>query len=246
MKTHLLLILTFGWWMPLAAQPAYGVAAMLDSIVLELADREAGAGVAIAVVDSHTGNTNYATYGKLPNGPAIDEHTKFRIGSVTKTFTALAILLLANKGEIDLYSPAERYLPELAQINKAPGSPDFTVHHLLTHTAGLREAYQSEMFIDELPAPSLDVLRNDTLFHAPGFIQAYSNFGYHLLGTIIERVSGKSYGEFLQTVIFDPLGMEDTGLYAELSTDKTLVPGTDGIDSLIIESFITYQAAGDI
>ena len=246
MKTYLLLFLVSIWWIPLTAQPAFGITEVLDSIVLDLADREAGAGVAIAVVDSKTGNTNYATHGKLPGGQAIDEHTKFRIGSVTKTFTALAILLLADEGKIDIHSPAERYLPELAQIRKAPGSPDFTVHHLLTHTAGLREAYQSEMFIDELPGPSLDVLKNDTLLHEPGFIQAYSNFGYHLLGAIIERVSGKSYGEFLQIVIFDPLGMKDTGLYAELSADKALAPGTDGVDSLIVEPFITYQAAGDI
>ena len=119
----------------------------------------------------------------IPNTP----ETKFRLASVTKSFTALAILQLCEAGKLDLDAPIGRYLPSV------PNGDRITVRHLLTHTSGIRNS------------------ENDPLEFAPGKRQDYSNAGYRLLGKIVEAVSGASWEEYLTAHIFTPLGMNNTG-----------------------------------
>lgn len=139
--------------------------------------------------------------------------TKFRIGSVTKQFTAAAILQLQEKGLLDLQAPISKYLPDY------PGGDRITVDHLLTHTAGIPEYLNPEIFPDLLEwirqpstlAQLVDRFQELPLEFEPGETFRYSNSGYVLLTQIIEAVSNQSYADYLQTNVFDPLGMDQTG-----------------------------------
>jgi CubicO group peptidase (beta-lactamase class C family) len=118
-----------------------------------------------------------------PNTP----ETIFRLGSMTKQFTAIAILQLYDKGMLQIDEYVEKYLPGTLNGGK------ITIKHLLTHTSGISESLDSE------------------LAFTPGDQISYSNTGYNLLGKIIEKVSGISYEDYLQRNIFKPLGMDNTG-----------------------------------
>jgi CubicO group peptidase (beta-lactamase class C family) len=137
--------------------------------------------------------------------------TRFRIGSLTKAFTALAIMQLQEQDKLNVDDPICGY------IDDCPTAWDpVTIHHLLTHTSGIFNHTDLPDFraTDATPlAPSdaVQLVADQPLEFEPGSAWSYSNTGYLLLGLIIERVSGKTYETFLQENIFDPLGMADTG-----------------------------------
>ena len=140
-----------------------------------------------------------------------DGDTKFRLGSVTKQFTAVAIMLLNERGLVDLDAPVKTYLPD------APDAWDgVTVRHLLTHTAGVPNFTDFDDYgaSKTLPA-TIDSLigrfRDRPLDFQPGEGWSYSNSGYILLTAIVEKASGKSYAEFVAETLFQPLGMADSG-----------------------------------
>jgi len=143
----------------------------------------------------------------VPNTP----QTVFRLGSVTKQFTAMAIMILQERGKLRVSEPACQYLTECP----AAWQP-LTIRHLLTHTAGIPNYTNFPDFarIAVLPTTSADLVamfKNKPLEFAPGERFAYSNSGYYLLGLIIERASGQPYADFLQETIFAPLAMKQTG-----------------------------------
>lgn len=139
--------------------------------------------------------------------------TKFRLGSITKQFTAALILQLAEEGKLSLETPLGDALPYYRQDTGAL----ITVHHLLTHTSGIpsytglpgfsedvsRDPYLVRDFVQEYCSGDLEF--------EPGAEFRYNNSGYFLLGAIIEEVTGKSYAQALKERIFDPLGMRASG-----------------------------------
>lgn len=135
----------------------------------------------------------------------------FNVGSVSKQFTAAAVLLLANEGRLALDDDVSKYLPELG-VRKQP----ITIDHLLSHTSGLRDFRATDWMLgrDALPQNNNDVLayaaRQRALNHAPGESHLYTNTGYALLSLIIERVSGRTFTEFTRERLFDPAGMTHT------------------------------------
>lgn len=141
------------------------------------------------------------------NIPAAVE-TVYPINSVTKQFAAAGVMILVEEGKVGLDDKISKYIDGTPEAWR-----DINVRHLLTHTSGLKD------FIDE-PTASLRLDMTDEeifktaaprpLNFSPGEKFSYCNTGYHLLGMMIRKVTGKSYGEFLQQRIFDPLGMEDT------------------------------------
>jgi CubicO group peptidase (beta-lactamase class C family) len=140
----------------------------------------------------------------------ITPQTKFRLGSITKQFTAMAILILAEQGKLSVDDPTSKHV-ECPEAWK-----DVTIHHLLTHTSGIPSftslaGYGASMPLPSSPSKTLDRVREMKLEFTPGEKFAYSNSGYVLLGQIIEQASGKSYEDFLRESIFDPLSMQDTG-----------------------------------
>lgn len=143
----------------------------------------------------------------IPDTPT----TKFRLGSLTKQFTAASILLLEERGKLAVTDPVKKYLPD------APAAWDkITIFHLLTHTAGVPsftsfpDYAQSEPF-PTTPEKLVARFRDKPLDFEPGEKWSYSNSGYVLLGYLIERISGQTYQQFLQQNVFTPLGMNDSG-----------------------------------
>ena len=137
----------------------------------------------------------------------------FEPGSVTKQFTAAAVLLLAQQGKLSLDDPARKYLPELPDY----GAP-LTIRHLLNHTSGLRD-WGSVEAIAGWPrttrsythAHVLDILsRQRSLNYLPGAEYSYTNSGYNLAAILVGRVAGKPLAEFTHEAIFAPLGMTST------------------------------------
>ncbi|MDB5740937.1 MAG: beta-lactamase [Alphaproteobacteria bacterium] len=137
--------------------------------------------------------------------------TKFRLGSLTKQFTAAAILLLEERGRLKLDDPIGKFVPD------APAAWDkVTLFNLLTHTAGVPNYtsfadFKAAMRRTVTPAELIATFRDKPLDFAPGTKWSYSNSNYILLGAVIEKTSGMPYAQFLQDNLFTPLGMMDTG-----------------------------------
>jgi CubicO group peptidase (beta-lactamase class C family) len=143
----------------------------------------------------------------IPNSP----RTKFRLGSITKQFTAMTIMQLQQAGALNVQDSICRHV--------AP-CPDawqpITIHHLLTHTSGIPSytsspSYLKNMMMSKTPVEMVAGFRDLPLEFAPGSQFKYNNSGYFLLGVIIEKATGKSYDRALREQIFTPLGMKDTG-----------------------------------
>ncbi|MFF8614689.1 serine hydrolase domain-containing protein [Streptomyces sp. NPDC015350] len=137
---------------------------------------------------------------------APDTDTQFRIGSITKTFTAVLVLRLRDEGLLNLDDPLEKHLP-------GTGVGDVTIHQLLGHSAGLA-AESPGPWWERTPGalrPELaDVLGEQTRMHVPGHRHHYSNPGYTLLGALIEKARGASWEQALQREILEPLDMRRT------------------------------------
>ena len=133
-----------------------------------------------------------------------------RIGSMTKQFTASAILLLADEGKLSLQDEITKYLPDYPTQGRR-----ITIEHLLTHTSGIvsysgRPGYAQRAPQDTTVAAQIDSFKNDPLQFEPGTQYRYNNSGYYLLGAIIEKASGMPYHQFVAQRIFVPLGMTHT------------------------------------
>jgi len=144
----------------------------------------------------------------VPNKP----DTKFRIGSVTKQFTATAVMQLAERGALKLEDPLSKYVPEYPK----DVADKITIHHLLTHTSGIFNYTRDPEFFKNMRVKmSLTELiakfKDKPLDFEPGTKFNYSNSGYILLTVIVEKASGKPYEQFLKENIFQPLGMNNTG-----------------------------------
>lgn len=137
--------------------------------------------------------------------------TKYRLGSITKQFTAASILLLEERGKLKVGDPVKKYMPD------APAAWDqITIFNLLTHTSGIPNftnfpEYRKLEPFPITPEQTVAVFRDKPLDFQPGEKWNYSNSGYLLLGYLIEKVSGESYEKFLRENIFTPLGMKDSG-----------------------------------
>lgn len=143
----------------------------------------------------------------VPNTP----ETVFRLGSVTKQFTSMSIMMLQERGKLSVTDLMCKYLADCPDSWKP-----ITIKNLLTHTSGITNYTGFPDFAKTTVMPisttaMADRLKKEPLEFTPGEKFAYSNSGYYLLGAIIEKVSGKAYADFLQENIFTPLGMKQTG-----------------------------------
>ncbi len=144
---------------------------------------------------------------QIPDSP----QAKFRLGSITKQFTAACILLLEERGKLKTDDPVKKYMPD------APAAWDkITIYNLLTHTSGIPSFtgfpdYRSTEAQPTTPEKLVARFRDKPLDFQPGEKWNYSNSGYVLLGYLVEKISGQSYKDFVQENIFKPLGMNDSG-----------------------------------
>lgn len=150
----------------------------------------------------------------VATGTPVDADTVFRIGSVSKTITALAVLRLRDQGRLVLDAPAATYLPALSQLHPATSdSPPITVRHLLSMTSGLGYDDQwGAVTFGKSEAELADFLARGVSFgEAAGERYRYSNLGFALLGEIVANVSGKSFEEYVASDVFAPLGLTSSG-----------------------------------
>src|SRR5512136_2574389 len=149
----------------------------------------------------------------IPNTP----QTRFHLGSMTKQFTAMGILILQSQGRLSVQDPICNFIADCPKEWQ-----DITIHHLLTHTSGLSSQLSNQLYrkieagTSGPVAPAeqahyLGLSSQWSLDTPPGEQYAYNNFGYILLAHIIEEVSGQSYADFLEQAIFTPLNMRNTG-----------------------------------
>lgn len=146
----------------------------------------------------------------LENNIKAEPKHVFEIGSITKQFTALSILMLEEQGKLSVDDGITKYIPDYPTQGKT-----ITLHHLLNHTSGIKSYTNMPSFMtlartDMTPTELINVFKNEPMEFDPGTQYNYSNSGYILLGHIIEVVSGKSYAEFIKTNIFDKLGMTNS------------------------------------
>jgi D-alanyl-D-alanine carboxypeptidase len=153
----------------------------------------------------------------VATGQKAEPTTSYRIGSVSKQFTAALVLKLVDRGKLSLTDSVGRYLKGIR-----PEWNAITIEQLLNHTSGLaRDFQQVSRAAENLPADSLVAMAaRDTLVSKPGTVHAYSNTGYMLLGAVIEKVHGKPYGVVLRDEIARPLGLASLGWCGSVATDR--------------------------
>lgn len=211
-------ILVAAWMVviPVSAQDAGDDAAMfeaVDAALTRLIEREDFSGaVLIARGDDIVFKEAYG-YAVIEWEVPNTTDTVFRIGSITKQFTGMAILKLQAAGLLEIDDPICDYLERCSEAWSG-----ITIYHLLTHTSGIPsytddgEVLDELMLSDVLPDGVVDTFIDLPLQFEPGSEWAYNNSGYHLLGDIVANVSGQIYGRYLQETFFKPLGMTNTSL----------------------------------
>lgn len=243
--------------------PTQDFAARADEYLSELAKQNRFSGSVLIARDGHVllskgyGMANYET--DTPNTP----QTKFRLGSITKQFTAMAVMMLQERGKLSVQDSVCKYVAECP----AAWQP-VTIHHLLSHTSGIWNFTSAPDYLKTmmLASPVLDTIarfKDKPLEFAPGERFNYSNSGYVLLGYLVEKISGQPYDVFLRENIFGPLRMTNTGydnsstvlkqraagyslrtgtLTNALYMDMTIPHGAGGLYSTVEDLYLWDQA----
>jgi CubicO group peptidase (beta-lactamase class C family) len=183
---------------------------VLDTFIRNDLKHQQIPGAAVALV--HEGRVIFTLcygYADTEKKVAMTEDTYFMVGSLTKSFTALAVLKLIEQGKIDPNADIKKYIPDFSIKKFHDGDARITVNHLLTHTSGLMIDYYARFTSEKeySDAELLSQLQNEYLCFKPGSACKYSNVGYRLLSMIIEKVTGESFGNYLAKEVFKPLGM---------------------------------------
>src|SRR5260221_2461904 len=184
----------------------------IDSYLAAQVQENHGVGLSVAIVKN--GQLVLAkTYGSrsLHDALPVEPHTQFAIGSVTKQFTCACVLLLAQDGKLSVRDKVSKYFPKLTR------AADITLLDLMNHTSGYPDYYPLD-FVDRRMLKTIsaeDLIQqyaSGRLDFEPGTEWSYSNTGFIILGRIVEKVSGRSFAQFLESRIFKPLGMNHTTL----------------------------------
>ena len=144
-------------------------------------------------------------FGMAEKDRRLNEDTPFYLGSVSKAFTGMAIMILAEKDKLEFDDQVSKYFPELPGFTES-----LTIRNLLNHTSGLPDYYNMGKYVDGMTNDMVlkVILELDSLEFEPGQAYSYSNTGYVLLSLLIERVTGNSYRKFVTKQIFKPTGMK--------------------------------------
>ncbi|HEV8631500.1 MAG TPA: serine hydrolase [Thermoanaerobaculia bacterium] len=215
---------------PVAATPAAELTARLDALLAGYYPPDApGAAVLVTKDGKPLLRRGYGMADLELGVPMRPEHV-FRLGSVTKQFTAVAILQLVAQGKVALDDDIGKYLPAFPPPERRVPPGRITVENLLTHTSGIKsytdmDSFQSRMREDLTPEQMNERFQGQPLDFAPGTQWRYSNSGYFLLGEVIARASGLPYGEYLAKNLFAPLGLTHTSYGDTTPLIAQRVPG---------------------
>lgn len=181
-------------------------------------------------------------FADLEKSITLQDESAFRIASITKTFTATALMQLRDAGKLRLDDPVKAYLPWFNIKQKFPDQPAITIRQLLTHTSGLpREAafpYWTDHEFPTMDQIKASIASQETIY-PPATKFKYSNLGLALAGEIVSVVSGMPYAEYIQTYIFDPLGMHSSSVIPDSEYQQQLVTPyshrLEGVSHAILE-----------
>ncbi len=216
----LLILLGAGFVAPIRQTGDY---AAIDAFVMEQMAAHRLPGVALAIVQGDE-IVHVRGFGRDGSGAEVTPQTPFRLGSIAKAFTAVAVIQLVEDGRLDLDSPVQAYLPWFTVADQELAA-DIRLRHLLHHTSGLSDLTYDRPAIPRRSEPLSDAvggLERAGLAAPPGAAYSYFNLNYGLLGLVIERASGQSFAEYMAESVFEPLEMDDT--YVEAAGQASL-PG---------------------
>jgi CubicO group peptidase (beta-lactamase class C family) len=188
----------------------------IDRLVAAFMERARVPGAAWGIViDGELAHAGVAGYREVPSKSPVTRDSVFRIASMTKSFTAMAIMKLRDEGRLSLDDPAERYVPQLRTLRyPTSDSPKLTIRHLMSHATGFPE--DNPWGDQQLDASEEDfsrmLERGIPFSNPPGMAYEYSNYGFAILGRIVTNVSGRPYRQYLAESILKPLGMSSTTL----------------------------------
>ena len=197
----------------------------IDSLIATKFQSDQPGGVFLA---SRQGKVIYKKAVGLANlelGVPMQTNHVFEIGSLSKQFTAIAIMMLLEEGKLGLDDPVTKYIPDYPTAGHS-----ITIHHLLTHTSGVKDFTQVSGLndiasIDKTPLELIDFFKNEPMDFPPGEQYKYNNSGYVLLGYIIEVVSGASYEDFINNQIFQKVGMTSSNYNSHSKVIKNRASG---------------------
>lgn len=183
----------------------------LDAIAAEAFAKDGPGGAVIVVKEGRTLLRQAYGMADLELGVPAKPEMVFRIASMTKQFTAVAILQLVQEGRVRFDDPLSKYVPGY------PGAEGITVEHLLTHTSGIMSynnvpSYGATIREDRTPMQLVEGIRDEKPLFPPGERALYSNSGYLFLGLIIENAGGMTYADYMRTKLFTPLGLKHTAV----------------------------------
>ncbi len=222
------IVLILGLALQLGASPPQSDKKLADAIDAVMSDIYKPGEPGAAVIVRRDGRTLFRKgYGlaDLELGVKVEPDMVFRLGSITKQFTATAILMLAGEGKLSLQDPIGKYLPAFPT-----GDRKVTIEHLLTHTSGIKSYTNMEEWLqlwrqDMTPQQIIDMSKDKPFEFNPGERWNYNNTGYVMLGAVIEKVSGLTYEDFIQTRIFAPLAMKHSHYGSAERVIPRRVPG---------------------
>jgi D-alanyl-D-alanine carboxypeptidase len=223
------------------------IAASIDQYISQFIKSHEPGGTVIVVKDGEVIFRKASGMASLELGVKMEPEMVLAIGSLTKQFTAVATVLLAEKGQLSLEDHIGKYFPDF------PGSSHIQIRNLLTHTSGIKDYiplkdFNSRMREDLGNEDVLEIVKKEPLEFSPGEKCVYSNSNFALIGAIIEKVTGKSYEQFLRESILQPLGLTHTQFINNTKVIPGLVNGyelTDGeIRKAGMMSYSYLHAAG--
>lgn len=210
--------------------PRSKAARAIDTCIRASPGMDKAPGVAVALIED--GKLSWEGHYGLADREAkvpVSDKTLFEAGSLSKLFTCAAVLQLEDRGLIDIDRPFIEYVPDFSIGSTFPtGAEAITVRMLLTHRSGLMtddDAWETTCPERYLYRALLPYLRDKQLLNEPGKVMLYSSFGYHLLGLLVERVSGVDYASYMRSNILVPLGMDGASFdYDSLQTSDVARP----------------------
>jgi CubicO group peptidase (beta-lactamase class C family) len=198
----------------------------IDGLIAAQTQKDLPGGAVVVLRDGKVAYSKAYGLANIDSGVANTTSTKFQIASVTKSFTALAVLRLVEQGRLSLDDPLAKFVPDFV------GGDRITIHHLLAHTGGLPDFM------------GFNEAKNMPRECAPGDRLNYSNIGYVALGRVIEKVTGKTYEAYLREAVLDPLAMHDTGVAGHQPTNNNWAVGyVFGSDGKFLKAQITDQSS---
>ncbi|MFC2117390.1 serine hydrolase domain-containing protein [Bacteroidota bacterium] len=219
----------------------------IDSIAVK--NKLPGISICFVSKDSITDRYNYG-YSNLENKIVVNSNTPFKLGSITKSFLALAIMKLNYEGEIDLNETIKELIPEISFINPWEDTHPIKIIHLLEHTSGFDDIHLNDLSIiniSDIPLSQVLKHQEKSLVSRwkPGMYNSYSSVGYTVLGYILEKVTGVKYEEYIEQKIFTPLKMYESSLFwNEFPVQITL--GYDNNYNVLPNTYMYARPAGSM